>query len=118
MRFMRALETEFCVCFSYPDQERLRSLSQFVERIAFRQGKPASSLAVIRSRLKERGSCLPLVVVMLFIPVVAISLKVFGLGGLGVTAVPLLLIAWMIRDEHRRRWHYLSIQSRITKRAE
>ena len=112
--FLRRVEAKFSVCFSVNDWETLKSLTQVEERLVYLLRTPRSSLASIRNILMARPpDMLALVILFLSLPVVGISVKLFGVVGCSVLIVPAAAIAKVLQADRRTKRFYRAIEATI-----
>lgn len=92
-KFLKAIESEFLICFSLKDWEALVSLDQIEKRINYLLATPKSSITTIRNRLKDGPpDMLALVVCILCLPIIGIFFKLFGVKGLASLIIPTILV--------------------------
>ena len=120
-RFLNRLESDFTICFSLKDWESFKTLSQIEERISYLLITPKSSLSSIRNILGSRPpDMLMVLVALIFMPVIGVSLRLFGVAGLVMLAIPasiILLLAKADRD-HKRFYREIEIRIKANKRMQ
>jgi hypothetical protein len=115
-RFTRTLEEEFTICFSLKDDE-LTSLKQWVDRVTYLRSTPKSSLTTIANRMKERPPDMAaLAISVIFLPIVAIGWRLFGVASLLLLALPIAGIWLMYRSHWQELGFYSDMKEKIRSR--
>jgi hypothetical protein len=116
-RFTRTLEEEYTICFSLKDDE-LTSLKQWVDRVTYLRSTPKSSLTTIANRMEERPPDLPaLAIAVIFLPIVAIGWRLFGVSSLLLLALPITVIWLMYRSHWQELRFYSDMKEKIRSRT-
>ena len=113
-RFLKEIELIYKIGFSLKDRESLKSLADVVDRITYLQKTPKSSLTSIQNTLRQRPPVnLAIAIFVVSLPIVGLSLKIFGILGLVFFIIPGALLITIFKIHRNEIRFYTDLKQQI-----